>query len=524
MSTRKRTRQSHTADLEEDELSPSKNNTRGKEVLGTVKKRKLNTHDSSTTFSKTLNPKGRALFGKLGGLFGFGSEKGKENVQGDELDELSGDVDIDQDSEDESALRKDTDGSIGHRRSGKSRRALKDGSITTNEKDIWEVNVSEEEDESRSITRARRSVTTTPKSVTKYNEADGAADVTLKRSAGRQRREPEPGRTLHGSPDKRSMGGVRKSDILKKAKALSRDATRKEMSLRGPKSEEDQASTGKVPKRGKELHTVEAEITHPDEAESESPRVSRRRGRPRRSLEDDIAASRGIPKGILTPTKDRGIRPRKSVVFEAQQLDLGFKDIPISTIAKSPAAKNRIQQKATVEVVLETASVISDSEDDAASDEEEEEDDDDVACVICGGLDSEEPNEILFCDNCDAAYHQVCYEIPEVPEGVWYCRNCQPNADGLLAKDRNLSIKVSNNHPDIEGFEEHLRAMQRILLDKLTGQRRIKLTGHEEERNKVYQVVEQTVLAGEGNSMLVIGSRGCGKTNVLTLIRSCFTC
>jgi origin recognition complex subunit 4 len=56
--------------------------------------------------------------------------------------------------------------------------------------------------------------------------------------------------------------------------------------------------------------------------------------------------------------------------------------------------------------------------------------------------------------------------------------------------------------------------MQRTLLDKLAGQKRIRLRGHDEEMKKVHQVVEQTVLAGEGNSMLVIGARGSGKTTV----------
>lgn len=37
---------------------------------------------------------------------------------------------------------------------------------------------------------------------------------------------------------------------------------------------------------------------------------------------------------------------------------------------------------------------------------------------------------------------------------------------------------------------------------------------------KVYQVVEQTVLAGEGNSMLVIGARGCGKTTLVESVIS----
>jgi origin recognition complex subunit 4 len=56
--------------------------------------------------------------------------------------------------------------------------------------------------------------------------------------------------------------------------------------------------------------------------------------------------------------------------------------------------------------------------------------------------------------------------------------------------------------------------MQTFLLGRLTGSQHIRLQGHIEEMDKVHQVVKQTVLAGEGNSMLVIGARGSGKTTV----------
>lgn len=57
-----------------------------------------------------------------------------------------------------------------------------------------------------------------------------------------------------------------------------------------------------------------------------------------------------------------------------------------------------------------------------------------------------------------------------------------------------------------------LTALQMHIMDRLTGKRRLALVNLEEEYQKVYQLVEQTVLAGEGNSMIVIGSRGTAKT------------
>jgi origin recognition complex subunit 4 len=110
--------------------------------------------------------------------------------------------------------------------------------------------------------------------------------------------------------------------------------------------------------------------------------------------------------------------------------------------------------------------------------------------------------------------------VQVIPEGDWLCRDCRPDEDEELmlvdtgtVSEPSLDLEASNI-PDIEGFEYHMQVMQKLVLDKLTGQRRLKLYGLDEEYRKVHQVVEQTVLAGEGNSMLVIGARGCGKTAV----------
>lgn len=60
-----------------------------------------------------------------------------------------------------------------------------------------------------------------------------------------------------------------------------------------------------------------------------------------------------------------------------------------------------------------------------------------------------------------------------------------------------------------------LARFQNRILESLTGKRRLPLVNLEHEYQKVHQLVEQTVLAGEGNSMLIIGSRGSGKTTLV---------
>lgn len=93
--------------------------------------------------------------------------------------------------------------------------------------------------------------------------------------------------------------------------------------------------------------------------------------------------------------------------------------------------------------------------------------------------------------------------------------------------------KATNSHPH-SSFNDHAQALQKMLevdpealqglkahiLSGLTGRRRLPLINLEEEETKVKHLVEQTVLAGEGNSMLIIGSRGSGKTNLVESILS----
>ncbi|XP_076467534.1 uncharacterized protein LOC143298551 [Babylonia areolata] len=50
--------------------------------------------------------------------------------------------------------------------------------------------------------------------------------------------------------------------------------------------------------------------------------------------------------------------------------------------------------------------------------------DEDVICDVCRSPESEESNEMVFCDKCDICVHQACYGIKTIPEGSWMCRTC----------------------------------------------------------------------------------------------------
>lgn len=74
---------------------------------------------------------------------------------------------------------------------------------------------------------------------------------------------------------------------------------------------------------------------------------------------------------------------------------------------------------------------------------------------------------------------------------------------------------------ELLGIEPELLTMlQTRILENLTGKRRLPFVNLENEHQKVHQLVEQTVLAGEGNSMLIIGSRGSGKTTLVETVIS----
>lgn len=44
--------------------------------------------------------------------------------------------------------------------------------------------------------------------------------------------------------------------------------------------------------------------------------------------------------------------------------------------------------------------------------------DENVICDVCRSPDSEEANEMVFCDKCNICVHQACYGITAIPSGL----------------------------------------------------------------------------------------------------------
>ncbi|KAL8622154.1 hypothetical protein ACOMHN_052956 [Nucella lapillus] len=72
--------------------------------------------------------------------------------------------------------------------------------------------------------------------------------------------------------------------------------------------------------------------------------------------------------------------------------------------------------------------------------------DEDIVCDVCRSTESEETNEMVFCDKCDICIHQACYGIKTIPQGSWLCRTCAvgvkptcmlcPNMGGAMKSTR----------------------------------------------------------------------------------------
>lgn len=231
-------------------------------------------------------------------------------------------------------------------------------------------------------------------------------------------------------------------------------------------------------------------------------------------------------KGILTPSRKDGTpRARKSVAFNSggkEAQEVFFEDLPNkSTGKKAVESAKELPNTAATEAAGDDTAVDGDGDIEMQEDGAEEgaEEDDEEVCSICKRPDSKPPNEIIFCDGCDMAVHQKCYNVPAIPEGDWLCRTCSQE-DALVSQTNGQGkaslpfARKAEQVPDIPDFDHHLKLVQRLLIDRCTGRKPMPLRGQDEAYEKAFQLVEQTVLAGEGNSMLVIGARGSGKTTV----------
>ena len=45
-------------------------------------------------------------------------------------------------------------------------------------------------------------------------------------------------------------------------------------------------------------------------------------------------------------------------------------------------------------------------------------------CKICFCTESDDKNPVLYCDSCNASFHQACYGVEKITEDKFYCDVC----------------------------------------------------------------------------------------------------
>ena len=177
------------------------------------------------------------------------------------------------------------------------------------------------------------------------------------------------------------------------------------------------------------------------------------------------------PKGILTPSrKERGTRSRKSVVFDGDEKrieeQLGFKDIDVS------AKKTRNKTASTPRSVPSKRSTDLDYEVEAHSDEE-----------------TRNENEL----------DSIVNDAPDLGD----VQSFAADSTDLLRKQLFTDDAVD---------EEPVAKIKLQVLERLTSTSLTPITHLEKEYNALHSLLTATVSAGESNSLLLLGSRGSGKS------------
>ncbi|KAK0627117.1 origin recognition complex subunit 4 C-terminus-domain-containing protein [Immersiella caudata] len=353
---------------------------------------------------------------------------------------------------------------------------------------------------------------------------------------------PDSGDELGGAITPKKLPRQRKtveaaSELKLKASTKETTSTRGKRGRAGKEAAEDtqdELPAADTPTKPRSARRQPAPtIEDPTEQESENEGKGRSllpRARRWKNSEGEWVDPEPKPKGILTPMEKNGDHRRKSVAFKSVpggKKGKGSFEEALSKASESASKPARGRKPAA----FEEAKVEAEDKDESSAEiegeeeeeeEEDEEEQDDEVCTVCSKPDSKKGNEIVFCDNCDSAYHQKCCGLAKIPKGDWICGSCeQEEVTSVPATKKAASVVAREaQQPDTPNFEQHLQAAQRVLLDRCSGRRRIKLVGQDDAYDKAYQLVEQTVVAGEGNSMMVIGARGCGKTTLVEMIVS----
>lgn len=89
-------------------------------------------------------------------------------------------------------------------------------------------------------------------------------------------------------------------------------------------------------------------------------------------------------------------------------------------------------------------------------------------CKVCQRGNSPKTNQIVFCDECNTPYHQLCHIPPidrlvvDVPDAQWFCKDCQPKR-----RERPLETGMSGESLSLDAKMTYLSSLSKAQLVEL---------------------------------------------------------
>ena len=199
-------------------------------------------------------------------------------------------------------------------------------------------------------------------------------------------------------------------------------------------------------------------------------------GRPRKTVPADVF-SKDSPIAS-TPSRTKG-RPRSTVNFPALQAEEEISPLCDNTPTKTVSARGHGRRRRTGNNLIA-----------------------DTLMESAASVDKPEPqDQVVLSQAVLDRWSKSRHNSPE----------CETDGRQPLSK----SLGVLSTLLQDPRYHAPFSMLRSNILARLTGKRRLPLVGLEEEYRKVHQIVSQTVVAGEGNSMLIMGARGCAKTTLV---------
>jgi energy-coupling factor transporter ATP-binding protein EcfA2 len=289
-----------------------------------------------------------------------------------------------------------------------------------------------------------------------------------------------------------SHNNIRTSSPNNRRSIQARDAENETVKKDTISSRRSGAGPVTTPKQSKRSNAVAAsnvrkEVVVEIEAEKHHDNITvgqRSSGREKRKptryaevVEDMAEQRRKQPVVILTPSKQDRAGVRRSITFADDERQLAeqvsFRDIPKQTRVTDNIKRKGRTRKSSPTIATESEQLTPSSD----------------AAPVGRGDDSEEEQQLAVED----------MALPDVQRLLNSSSSTPPGWDLLPGADE----------------DSCLTAIKSKVISRLTNSSLVPLTGLETEYAKIHSLLKATVTAGEGNSILVLGARGSGKTNLV---------